>query len=881
MENPIQDKLTSRLKNVLSTASRVSQELEHRHIGTEHILYGMMQESGSLSYSILKKFGFTPEFIRTELEAMQKANAWKEELSPNTRAAFEKAARTAFQYHHRYIGTEHVLFGMLQIKDCTAYKMLEKSPVDIKALTQQVKIVLKSTSHFPDLSSFLGTGGMPMGLAGAQDKDELSGKKGLPGGMDHPMLPPDAMGAMGSGSPAAMGGGQQKKQKTPAFDFFTQDLTALAEQGKFDAVIGRAKEVERVMSILNRKNKNNPILIGEPGVGKTAIVTGLAQRIVDGKVPPKLQGRKILSLDMASILAGTTFRGEFEERIKELMRELEDSRDTILFIDELHTIVGAGSSGGSLDAANMLKPVLARGEISVIGATTMDEYRKHIEKDAALERRFQPVQVKEPSQEEALEILRGAREAYEQHHGLTVTDEALQASVDMSVRYVPDRFLPDKALDLLDEAAATLQLKIASTEEAQKAQQLQYELKHLEEKKEAAIESENYEEALQAKRQEDALNEQLAEFSRQASARDGAKKLAITEEHIAKVVADSTGIPVTRLLQEESQKLVNLEKILRQYIVGQEEALGTVARYVRRSRAGIASPNRPLGSFIFLGPTGVGKTETAKVLAREVFQNEDALIRVDMSEFMEAHSVSRLIGAPAGYVGYEEGGKLTEAVRRQPYSIILFDEIEKAHRDVMNLLLQILDEGEVTDSHGRKVNFRNTIVIMTSNIGSHELAQQARMGFAMPEESELKDSAQEKYEELKDNVLRELKDQMRPELLGRIDQIIVYAPLSLENLESIAEHHVAELQGILEEKNVGLEVTKGVKQEIARRAFEEDKGARPIRRAVQELLEDPIANALISNQVVSGQSMQARKVGSAIKVELMPEKAEVEEKAAS
>ncbi len=849
MENPIHDKLTSRLKNVLSTASKISQELQHRNIGTEHILYGMMQESGSLSYSILKKFGFTPEFIRAELETMPKASAWKEELSAHSRAAFEKGARTAFQYHHRYIGTEHILFGILGIKDSMGYKLLEKSPVDVKALHSQVQIVLKSTSHFPDLSTFLGssvnmTPQTPtMGIPGMGPKKRQLG--------DTPDIGPE---------------GNGQKKKTPAFDFFTQDLTQMAQEGKFDVVIGRSKEVDRVMSILNRKNKNNPILIGEPGVGKTAIVTGLAQKIAQGDVPPKLQGKRILSLDMASILAGTTFRGEFEERIKELMRELEEHRETILFIDELHTIVGAGSSGGSLDAANMLKPVLARGEVSIIGATTLDEYRKYIEKDAALERRFQPVQVKEPSSEEAIEILRGAREAYEQHHGLTVTDEAINAAVDMSVRYIPDRFLPDKAFDLLDEAASTLQLQIASTEESQQANKLKKQLESLQAKKEAAIEAENYEEALLAKRQEDALNEDLAKFTRELSAKESSRRMEITTEHIARVIAESTGIPATRLLEAESKKLSHLEDILRKHIVGQEDAIKTVARYVRRSRAGIANPDRPLGSFIFLGPTGVGKTETAKVLAKEVFENEDALIRVDMSEFMEAHAVSRLIGAPAGYVGYEDGGKLTERIRRQPYSIVLFDEIEKAHRDVWNILLQILDEGELTDSHGRSINFRNTIIIMTSNIGSHQLAQQAHMGFSMPEESDMRDEAQRKYEELKETVLAELNNQMRPELLGRIDQIVVYSPLQVESLEKITDIHIKKLKEILEEKGIIMDVTKGVKQEIARKAFEEGKGARPIRRFVQEVLEDQIAHALITGDLKEGQTIQVRKTGKNITI---------------
>lgn len=851
MEKPIQDKLTSRLKSVLASASKVSQELSHRHIGTEHMLYGMLQESGSLAYSILKKFGLTPEFVRAELEHMDKGNGWKEELSAHTRAAFEKGARTAFQYHHRYIGTEHILYGILTLKDSVGYKMLEKSPVDVKSLMQQVQIVLKSTSHFPDLSNLLG-GNLNRGNQEGKDREGV-------------MLPETAGLAVGSGAADQHGG--MKKQKTPAFDFFTQDLTAMAANNKFDPVIGRSKEVDRVMSILNRKNKNNPILIGEPGVGKTAIVLSLAQRIANGQVPARIAGKKILSLDMAGILAGTTFRGEFEERIKELLRELEENQETILFIDEIHTIVGAGSSGGSMDAANMLKPLLARGEVSVIGATTLDEYRRHIEKDAALERRFQPVQVKEPSPEETVAILQGAREAYEAHHGLTVTDEAIQAAVDMSIRYIPDRFLPDKALDLLDEAAATLQLKIAGTEEAKKANTLKTELETLRKKKEAAIEDEHYEDALAAKRQEDLLNDELAAYSRKISAKNDARRLSISAEHIAQVVADSTGIPAGNILKEESKKLVHLEENLRRFIVGQEHAIHAVSRYVRRSRAGIANPNRPMGSFIFLGPTGVGKTETAKVLAREVFENEEALVRVDMSEFMESHSVSRLIGAPAGYVGYEDGGKLTETVRRQPYSVILFDEIEKAHRDVWNILLQILDEGELTDSHGRKVNFRNTIIIMTSNIGSHELSQQARMGFAMPEESDAKDSAQEKYEQLKNSVIKELHAQMSPELLSRIDQVIVFSPLGKQDMEKIAKNHVRELQHILANKDITLEVSKGVVAEIAQRAFAEDKGARPIRRIVQELLEDPIAHSIINKQFSEGQVLHARKTGNAIVVE--------------
>jgi ATP-dependent Clp protease ATP-binding subunit ClpC len=845
MKNPIQDKLTSRLKNILTNAAKVSQEMKHAHIGSEHILHGMTQETGSLAYSIIKKFGLTAEFVQQELAALPKTAHWREELSPHARAVFEKGARTAFQYHHRYIGTEHILFGILSNKECAAYRILEKSPVDTKALLQQVHIVLKSTSHFPDLSTFLGVPPSPPGL---------------------PTQTQTAVNKRGGHEPGALPGVDPKKAKTPAFDFFTQDLTAAAADGKFDPVIGRAKEIERVMSILNRKTKNNPILIGDPGTGKTAIVIGLAQRIAAGSVPSKLRRKKILALDLAAVLAGTTFRGEFEERLKELMRELELDENAILFIDELHTIVGAGSAGGSLDAANMLKPALTRGEISVIGATTLDEFRKHVEKDSALERRFQPVHVKEPTLEETVAILEGAREAYEQHHGLTVTDEAIRAAVEMSERYVPERFMPDKAFDLLDEAASTLQLQLAGSDEAQETDSIRHELEMLRSKKEKAIEAENYEEALLAKRQEDGLGEKLAAFTRKLSAKKGSRRPAIEAEHIARVVSESTGVPVTRIMKSELKKLKKLEEILRTHIVGQDEAITSLARYVRRSRAGISHPNRPLGSFIFLGPTGVGKTETAKVLAREVFEDAEALVRVDMSEFMEAHAVSRLIGAPAGYVGYEEGGKLTEKVRRQPYSVVLFDEIEKAHRDVANILLQILDEGELTDSHGRKVNFRNTVVIMTSNIGSKELSQQAHMGFGAPEESGGHEAVNQRYEELKGTVIRELKDAMAPELLGRIDQTIVFAPLSQKDLLQITELNIKELRGRLGQKNITLDTSKGVLQEIANRAFAEQAGARPIRRIVQELIEDPIASSVVTEELVEGHRVQARKTGGKIKV---------------
>jgi ATP-dependent Clp protease ATP-binding subunit ClpC len=802
----IQDRLTTRLKHVLVSAAQAASALRHTHIRTDHLLFGLVRERGSIAHTVLTKHGVTREFVETELERAPSTGPFRRELSPHASKSLERAARIAFQHRHRYIGTEHLLLGILSQKDCAAYRLLEKSPADVKSMARQTKIVLKSTSHFPDLSSFLG---MPMPMPRANQQE------------------------------------RRARSKTPALDYFCTDLTRRATEGKFDPVIGREREIKRIISILNRKQKNNPVLIGDPGVGKTAIVIGLAQQIAAGKVPPPLAGKRILSLDLASVLAGTTFRGEFEERLKEIIAEARAHPEVILFIDELHTIVGAGAAGGSLDAANMLKPALSHGEIQIIGATTLDEYRKHIEKDAALERRFQPVIVREPSVEESVAILRGVREAYEAHHGLTVTDDAIRAAVELSKRYITDRFLPDKALDLLDEAASVAGLKYGTRGNVNKElAAARKRLEELERKKEEAIDREEYEEALTAKQEEKAIRERIAKLLRQERDAKRLRKTTITADDIMAVVSEMTGIPVARLARSESKKLQHLERVLGSRIVGQREAITTIARFIRRSRAGIADPNRPMGSFIFLGPTGVGKTELAKVLAREIYEDDSALIRVDMSEFMEAHAVSRLIGAPAGYVGYEEGGKLTEAVRRRPYSIVLFDEIEKAHPDVFNVLLQILEEGELTDTHGKSVNFRNTIVIMTSNIGSAELAREAKMGFEVGQGKSPR--LNERYEELKERILRDLRQQMAPELLSRIDQIIVFKPLGVAELKKITSLQIEELKERLREQGITLEVNPKVKEEIAQRAFETNEGARPIRALLQELIEDPIAQGIIA-----------------------------------
>jgi ATP-dependent Clp protease ATP-binding subunit ClpC len=817
---PIQDKLTTRLKHVLATASQVSADLQHGEIDTEHLLYGMTKETGSIAATILRKFNITPEYLRTELETLPRQANFREILSDQAEKAFEKAARIAFEHQHRYIGTEHLLFGIISQKDNTAYHILERSPADIKSLLRQVKTVLQNTAHFPDLSNF------------------LSGMNSLP---NMPIQMP-------KGAEPQI---KKSKSKTPGLDFFSTDFTEQARQKKFDPVIGRDKEIMRMMSILSRKSKNNPVLIGDPGVGKTAIAIGLAQRIASGKVPVNLIDKRILSLDLAAVLAGTTFRGEFEERLKEILREVKETPNILLFIDELHTIVGAGSAGGSLDAANILKPALSQGDIQVVGATTLDEYRKHIEKDAALERLFQPIVVRESTEEESISILKGVREAYETHHGLEVTDDAIEAAVALSTRYITDRFLPDKALDLLDEAASLARLKLGteSKTDTSELQETKEELTETQSQKNRAIEEERYEEALVLKKEEKRLEEKIHSLHTMPKEKNHVH--SITRDDIASVIAEMTGIPTTRLLKAEEKKLLHLERTMGSRIVGQKDAINTVARFIRRSRSGIANPNRPVGSFIFLGPTGVGKTELAKVLAREIYEDEDALIRVDMSEFMEAHAVSRLIGAPAGYVGYEEGGKLTEKIRRRPYSIVLFDEIEKAHHDVFNILLQIMEEGELTDTHGKKANFRNTIVILTSNIGSQELAKEAKMGFGVTDEKEKKES-QERYDEVKQRVMGNLREEMAPELLSRIDQIVVFRPLGLPELRRITALNLEELKERLRKQRLEATISNDIRDQIAERAFQSGEGARPIRQFVQEFIEDPVAQSIIEGSIPSG-----------------------------
>lgn len=823
----ILERLSSRAKNALIMAQLASEELHHDHIGTEHLLYGVISEKSSFASEILTKTKLSSEIVKQELiliNSENKVTNWKPVLSENLKTVIEKSAVVASQYGYQFIGTEHFLYGLLSVPENKAKQILSKLSIDSFELEQNLVAVFENISKFPD---------MPESAAGNQE-------------------PRPDMGPMpGPGMPG-------KKQNL--LEYFTTDLTKRAKEGLIDPVVGRKHEIERLVSILNRRTKNNPILIGEAGVGKTAIVEGLALAITRREVPDTLLDKKILSLDLALIVAGSMFRGEFENRLKQIIEEVKENKNIILFIDELHTMVGAGATTGSLDAANILKPALARGELRAIGATTLAEYKKHIESDAALERRFQPITVDEPTKEETLEILKGIKPNYEKHHNVVITDEALQSAVDLSARYIQDRFLPDKAVDLIDETAAFLRSINSSSKLLRATKKIESDLQALEEEKTKAVLEQDFTTALHLRAQEEKLLKQKVELSKGLLVESQTPTHVISGEDIAHTVSMMTKIPLHRLAKSDVSKLSNLEKILKAKIVGQDEAVEEVAKSIRRSRAGIADPGRPLGSFIFLGPTGVGKTETAKALAQEVFEDEDALIRVDMSEFMERHNVARLIGAPAGYVGYEEGGRLTEAVRRKPYAVVLFDEIEKANPDVFNILLQILEDGQLTDAAGKKVNFKNTVIIMTSNLGVQELTNQAaKIGFAERDNTP-KDKAeklQKEYEAIKEGVMQTLKQGFRPEFLNRIDKVVVFRPLGMEQLKKITQLQISELQKRLLLQNVQLKISAKVIQHIADKSFDPSQGARFIRRNIQNMLEDPLAEKIISGGAKPGGSIIA------------------------
>ena len=793
-------KLTERAQMAIRYAQESSMEFGSGVVGTEHLLIGLVREGGGIAAKVLASRGVTMEELQAVVSKYysNSANGYhtRIEFTPRTKNVLELSVREAQQLGNNYIGTEHILLAILAEGEGLAVRLLLELGVDPKDLYSSVMKALTDESPF-----------------------------------------------------AAKGKGKEENTDTPGLNQFGRDLTQLASQGKIDPVIGREDEIERVIQILSRRTKNNPCLIGEPGVGKTAVVEGLAQHIVDGNVPEVLKGKRVFTLDLSSMLAGAKYRGEFEDRLKKAMDEVIRAKNVIIFIDEMHTIIGAGAAEGAIDAANILKPVLARGEMQVIGATTLEDYRKHIEKDAALERRFQPVNVGEPTEEEAIAILKGIRDKYEAHHKVTITDDAIDAAVRLSARYIPDRFLPDKAIDLIDEAASAVRMKVLTTPPHLK--ELDDQIAGLEKEKEAAIVAQEYERAASLRDEENKLKQHLQEEKEKWNKENGKANLSINAEDIAEKIAKWTGIPVKRLTEDDSQRLKNMEAILHKRVIGQDEAVTAVSRAIRRGRVGLKDPKRPTGSFIFLGPTGVGKTELSKALAEAMFGDENAMIRVDMSEYMEKHTVSRLIGSPPGYVGFEEGGQLTEKVRRKPYSVVLFDEIEKAHPDVFNVLLQIMEDGILTDAQGRRVDFRNTVIIMTSNIGARLITEPKTFGFGAAEKS-----ANENYDKIKSDVMGELKKAFRPEFLNRVDDIIVFHPLTQEDIEKIASILLDNMTKRLKDNGITAAYTPAVVSYIAKEGFDPVYGARPLRRAIQSKVEDALAEEMLDNNISEGDSIQ-------------------------
>ena len=805
-----ENKFTPRAEEALRLSQEAAEEMGHGYVGSEHLLLGLIREEEGIAHRVLSEYGVTDEMVCDVLQRSVgkglSGTAPSQGLTPRAKSVVELAVSEAARMGSSCIGTEHLLMGILREGGNMALRILRTMGVDSKKMYSSIVQKLNDTPHTV--------------TSGASTANRES----------------------------------DKKNKTLAE--FTRDLTEAARAGKLDPVIGREKEIQRVIQILSRRTKNNPVLIGEPGVGKTAIAEGLAERIASGDVPEELLDKKILSLDLSGMVAGTKYRGEFEERIKNTLAEVKKAGNVILFIDELHTIVGAGSAEGAVDAANIIKPALGRGEIRVIGATTLNEYRKYIEKDAALERRFQPVTVGEPTPEATLEILKGLRDKYESHHKLTITDEALEAAVQLSKRYIGDRFLPDKAIDLMDEAASQVRMTAEASSPDLKA--LEEKITALHREKTEAVAAQDFEKAAQLRDIEKNYQEQV-EIERDNWRKQLAQNRGnVTADDVAKVVAGWTGIPVTRLTEDESMRLLKLEEKLHQRVVGQDEAVNAVAKAIRRSRVGLKDPKRPIGSFLFLGPTGVGKTELCKTLAEAMFGDENAMVRIDMSEYMEKHTVSRLVGSPPGYVGHEEGGQLTEKVRRKPYSVVLFDEIEKAHEDVWNILLQILEDGIVTDSQGRKVDFKNTIIVMTSNVGAKNItADAARLGFDGSEKGE-KESEEVRFDRIRDAVMADLKRTFRPEFLNRIDEIIVFRQLTEENIRQIARRMLDVTGARMAQQGITLAADDDAVAELARDGFDPQYGARPLRRAIQSMVEDAVAEKMLEGQLKSGDTAHVR-----------------------
>ena len=796
---------TEKANNAINLAIESAQELGHTYVGSEHILLGLLKNGDGAAYTVLEQCGADAgkleQLIRQEIGTGDTTRLSPEDFTPRTKNALQLAVMQAAKLGHNYVGTEHLLIALISDTDSYAVRFLGRMGVRVPDIIRLLKEALGSSS-----------------------KNENEYNSG------------------GSYSPD----GSEKSGNTKMLDKFGRDLTEIAKKGGIDPVIGRQNEIERVIQILSRRTKNNPCLIGEPGVGKTAVAEGLALKIVSGDVPEPLKDKRIVALDLTSMIAGTKYRGDFEDRISNAVNEVKKAGNIILFIDELHTIIGAGSAEGSADTANILKPSLARGDFQVIGATTINEYRKYIEKDAALERRFQPVTVGEPTEEEAVLILKGLRDRYEAHHKVKITDEAINEAVKLSSRYIADRFLPDKAIDLVDEAASRVRLRKYTAPDD--LQEIENTLKSLEKEKAEAVNAQDFERAAKLRDEEKKLREELENKKTEWQERNGHRNDEVTGEDIAEIVSSWTGIPVSQLTQEESERLLKLEEILHQRIIGQDEAVSAVAKAIRRGRVGLKDPNRPVGSFIFSGPTGVGKTELCKALAQAMFGDENAMIRFDMSEYMEKHTVSKLIGSPPGYVGYDEGGQLTESVRRKPYSVLLFDEIEKAHPDVFNMLLQILDDGRLTDSQGRHVNFRNTVIIMTSNVGAKLITEnQTNLGFFGGEETE-----QPKNEQIKEKVLSELKNVFRPEFLNRVDDIIVFNRLNKEDICRIAGNLLDILKKRLEDIGITAEFTDEAVKAVADAGFDEVYGARPLKRAIQSKIEDAVSEKMLEGTVKAG-----------------------------